>query len=129
LPEVLNETHDLLIVATQIDPASERIIRYLSDTYGVGINAATFQSFKDDDNAEYLARVFLIKPSQVERKKRDKDGSKRSPNLSLEELEVIAKDNGVGDTYSTLSSSLSERAWSPTRIAVAVAGKTACAAV
>ena len=106
LPEVLNETHDLLIVATQIDPASERIIRYLSDTYGVGINAATFQYFKDDDNAEYLARVFLIKPSQVERKKRDKDGSKRSPNLSLEELEVIAKDNGVGDTYSTLSSAL-----------------------
>jgi len=68
LPEVLNETHDLLIVATQIDPASERIIRYLSDTYGVGINAATFQCFKDDDNAEYLARVFLIKPRRVLKK-------------------------------------------------------------
>ena len=106
LPEVLNETHNMLIVATQIDPASERIIRYLSDTYGVGINAATFQYFKDDDNGEYLARVFLIKPSQVADKKRDKDVSKRRPNLSLEELEAIAKDKGLGDIYNTLSSAL-----------------------
>jgi len=43
LPEVLNETHNMLIVATQIDPASERIIRYLSDTYGVGINSGNIQ--------------------------------------------------------------------------------------
>ena len=106
LPEVLNETHNMLIVATQIDPASERIIRYLSDTYGVGINAATFQYFKDDDNGEYLARVFLIEPSQVADKKRDKNVSKRRPNLSLEELEAIAKDKGLGDIYNTLSSAL-----------------------
>ena len=46
LPETLNENHRLLIVASQIDPSSERIIRYLSDTYNVNINAATFSTSK-----------------------------------------------------------------------------------
>jgi hypothetical protein len=32
VPEVLNESHSMLIVGSQIDPASERIIRYLSTT-------------------------------------------------------------------------------------------------
>lgn len=43
LPEVLNEQHKMLIVASEIDDSSERIINYLSDTYGVSINAVTFQ--------------------------------------------------------------------------------------
>jgi hypothetical protein len=42
LPEALNERHKMLVVASRIDPSSERIIGYLSDAYGVGINAVTF---------------------------------------------------------------------------------------
>lgn len=106
LPDVLNEAHSMMIVATQIDPASERIIKYLSDNYGVGINAATFQYFKGDADDEYLARAFLIKPSQVERKKQERSSSKRRPNLSLEELMTIADENGVGDFYKSLSATL-----------------------
>src|SRR5215207_543844 len=33
LPEVINENHHMLIVASQIDESSERIVRYLSDSY------------------------------------------------------------------------------------------------
>lgn len=47
LPEIMNEHHSMIIVASEIDGRSERIIRYLSDNYGVGINAATFQYFRN----------------------------------------------------------------------------------
>jgi len=99
LPETLGENHRLLIVGSEIDPRSERIIRYLSGTFGVNINAATFRYFKEPDGRELLARVFLIDPTQVEQQNRTKGASKRQPNLSYEELEAIASENGVGDLY------------------------------
>jgi len=102
LPETLNEEHNMLIVASEIDASSERIINYLSDTYGVGINAATFQYFHDEDDKEYLARVFLIEPSEVEYKTKTKTFSKRAPDLTREELENIAENNGVGEIYQKL---------------------------
>lgn len=63
MPDELNHSHSMLIVATQIDDASERIINYLSNTYEVAINAVTFQCFKDGSD-EYIARTFLIEPDQ-----------------------------------------------------------------
>lgn len=101
LPETLNEEHSMLIVGSEIDTSSERIINYLSDTYGVGINAATFQYFRDGEK-EFLARVFLIEPSEVEYKTKIRASSKRKPNLSYEELEEIAVSNGVGELYQQL---------------------------
>lgn len=99
LPETLNENHKLMIVASQIDPSSERIIRYLSDTYSVNINAATFQYFKEQNASELIARVFLIEPDVVEEQIRIKGQSKRAPNLTYEKLDGIAKDNGVQELY------------------------------
>lgn len=101
LPETLNEEHNMLIVASEIDASSERIINYLSDTYGVGINVATFQYFRDSEK-EFLARVFLIEPSEVKYKTKIRASSKRKPNLSYEELEEIAVSNGVGELYQQL---------------------------
>ena len=57
IPETLNGEHRLLIVGSQIDASSERIITYLSDRHGVGINAATFQYFQEPDGAEFVGRV------------------------------------------------------------------------
>ena len=102
LPEVLNEHHRMLIVASEIDGSSERIVRYLSDTYGVGINVATFGYFKNDDGKEFLTRIFLIEPEQVEYKTRTQGGSKRQPPLTHEELRELANHNGVGELYTTL---------------------------
>jgi hypothetical protein len=99
LPETLNEDHRLLIVASEIDPSSERIIKYLSGTYGVDINAATFQYFREANGSELLARIFLIEPTEVELQSRTKGASKRRPNLTYEELEAIANENGIGDLY------------------------------
>lgn len=108
LPDTLNEHHEMLIVASQIDASSERIIEYLSDTYGVGINAVTFQYFKDEEGEEYLARVFLIEPSQVEYSTKTKATSKRKPSLSYEELQDLAEQKGVSDLYRTLVAGLTE---------------------
>jgi len=102
LPEILNEHHKMLIVASEIDSSSERIIKYLSDSYGVGINAVTFQYFRDGGGREFLARVFLIEPSEVEYKTQIKTTSKRKPPLTYEELQKIAEQHGVGELYRQL---------------------------
>lgn len=98
LPETLNENHGLLILGSEVDASSERIIKYLSDTYGVNINAATFQYFKDQDGSELLARVFLLEPSQVELQTHQ-GSSKRRPNLTYDELDAIAQEKGVVELY------------------------------
>jgi hypothetical protein len=66
LPETLNAGHKMLIVASEMDSSSERIVQYLSESYGVAINTASFQYFKDANGNEFLARVFLIDPKEVE---------------------------------------------------------------
>jgi len=90
LPEALNEHHNMLIVASQVDSSSERIIRYLSDTYGVGINVATFGYFRNDNGQEFLARVFLIEPERVEMNIGTQSPSKRSPPLTDVQARVRA---------------------------------------
>ena len=44
LPEELNQKHRLIVVASELDSSSERIIDYLGDNYGVPINAVFFES-------------------------------------------------------------------------------------
>lgn len=109
LPEVLNERHKMLIVASEYDASSERIISYLSETYGVAINAVTFQYFRDSRERELLARVFLIEPEQAEYQVQAKSLSKRKPPLTFEELQAIAERNGVAELYKRLFAGLSAR--------------------
>jgi len=107
LPEVLNENHRMLIVASEIDSSSERIISYLSDQYGVDINAATFHYFKTEAGEELLARIFLIQPEAVTYKAASKGASKRRPYLTYEQLEEQAEQNGVGELYRNFEAALS----------------------
>jgi hypothetical protein len=106
VPEALNQTHKMLIVASAIDPSSERIIRYLSEHHGVNINAVTFQFFRASSQSELLARVFLTEPSQVEQRTREAQRTKRKPRLSLEELQAIADDAGAGEAYQRIFEAL-----------------------
>ncbi|MBA3380344.1 MAG: DUF91 domain-containing protein [Actinobacteria bacterium] len=75
LPETLNESHRLIVVAAELDAGSERIVDYLSTNYGVPINALFFRYFKDG-SAEYIARSWLLDPVEVEG--RTKWGTKRT---------------------------------------------------
>lgn len=65
--ETINEQHRLVLVAAEIDASSERIVSYLTEDYGVPINAVFFRYFRDDKtDAEYLGRSWLIDPDTVE---------------------------------------------------------------
>jgi hypothetical protein len=99
LPETLNGDHRVVVVGSNIDASSERIVKYLSDTHGVNINAATFQYFQLPDGSELLARVFLIEPADVDLNTRTKGSSKRRPILTYEELATLADQAGVSELY------------------------------
>jgi len=71
MPESLNESHELVIVASELDDSTERIITYLADEYGMAINAVFFRHFKDGDR-EYLTRAWLIAPEDVDTKVEEK---------------------------------------------------------
>jgi hypothetical protein len=64
-PESVNETHHLIVVASELDPGTERIIRYLAQDYAVPINAVFFQHFHDGTHT-YLTRTWLQDPKVVE---------------------------------------------------------------
>jgi hypothetical protein len=106
LPEVVNENHSIIVVASEIDTSTERIMTYLSETYGVSINAIQFQHFRGPNEDELLARLFLMEPETVESHVSSKTSSKRRKNITFEELEEIADRNGVGTLYRDLSASL-----------------------
>lgn len=65
LPENINKSHSMVIVASSLDEASERIIQYLTDEYRVNINVAFFTLF-GGDGREYLGRAWLQDPEQVQ---------------------------------------------------------------
>jgi len=77
LPEVINEHHAMVVVASEIDDSTERIIRYLSETHGVDINAVRFQFFQAQDGREFLVRTFTVAPQVVEQNTK-RGGSKRT---------------------------------------------------
>lgn len=93
LPEAVNEDHAMLVVASEIDDSTERIIRYLSETYGVDINVARFQFFQGQDGREFLVRTFTVAPEVVEQN-RERRGGKRPHTITQEDFLGAADENG-----------------------------------
>ena len=62
VPEELNTSHRLVIVAGELDPSTERIVLYLSETYGVDIGVVLFSAF-EDEGRRYLTRAWLNEPA------------------------------------------------------------------
>jgi len=61
----LNETHLLVVVASELDDSTERIVLYLGESFGVPINVVFFTCFEDGGN-RYLTRTWLKDPMEVE---------------------------------------------------------------
>ena len=99
-PEVVNERHRIYIVASSLDGTTQRIVKYLSSTYRVGINAATFAYFKTRDG-EFVARSMLLDDEDVERRAEARPGGRRLPARSVAELRAIAEQCGVADLWDT----------------------------
>lgn len=64
VPDELNADLMLTVVASALDPSSERIITYLRE-FGVPINAVFFR-FLEDEDRQYLARSWLADESVAE---------------------------------------------------------------
>lgn len=71
IPETLNGNHSMLIVASELDPASRRIVEYLSEEHGVAINTAFFNVFAAD-GAEWVTTDFLLDQTEVEQRSEHK---------------------------------------------------------
>jgi Endonuclease NucS len=60
----LNSAHQIILVASELDASTERIINYLN-ARDVAINAVFFQVFKHNDGL-LLSRAWLIDPSETQ---------------------------------------------------------------
>jgi hypothetical protein len=58
-PEELNGAHKLTVIASDVDPATERIVTYLNAGFAVPVNVVFFRYFSDSGR-EYLARTWLL---------------------------------------------------------------------
>lgn len=65
IPERLNANHSMLIVASELDLASRRIVEYLSEEHGVAINTVFFNVF-EASGQEWLTTDFLLDQEAVE---------------------------------------------------------------
>lgn len=62
--EMINQTHQVVIVAATLDASSERIVNYLNDR-GLAINVLFFQVF-DHAESQLLSRAWLIDPGDIQ---------------------------------------------------------------
>ncbi|MCO4312244.1 nuclease [Pectobacterium versatile] len=62
--ESLNLSHQIIIVAAELDPSTERIVDYLSQN-GISINVLFFKVFQHGDE-QFLSRTWLIDPSETQ---------------------------------------------------------------
>jgi len=64
LPQTLNETHTMVIVASGFDASSQRIVRYLSEVHDIAINTAFFSIFEEQGQM-LLTTDWLLDQTQV----------------------------------------------------------------
>jgi hypothetical protein len=65
LPEAINNDHRMVIVASELDDSSERIVQYLSSRHSLNINVVFFTCFKRGKE-ELIGRAWLLDPEVVE---------------------------------------------------------------
>ncbi len=62
--EDIKGSHQIVIVASSLDPSTERIVKYLSD-YEIPINTLFFNVYRDGDD-RYIGRAWLIDPVETQ---------------------------------------------------------------
>ena len=63
--ETLNQSHQIVVVAAELDPSTERIITYLN-ARDIAINVLFFQVFEYDGTEQLLSRAWLIDPGETQ---------------------------------------------------------------
>nr|WP_317617313.1 endonuclease NucS domain-containing protein [Paenibacillus elgii] len=61
--ESINNSHQIVIVASELDSSTERIVEYLSDSL-IPINVVFFTVF-EEDSTKYISRAWMIDPQET----------------------------------------------------------------
>lgn len=61
--ESLNNAHEIVIVASELDSSTERIVNYLNE-YSIPVNVVFFKVFEDNGN-RYLSRAWMFDPEET----------------------------------------------------------------
>lgn len=93
---IINGTQRILLVGFSVDESLERMIEWLSNNYGVGINALILKYIKTKADEELLARTMII-PEDVEKERSPKrpKGGNQSDNpgtYNIKELHDLLSD-------------------------------------
>jgi hypothetical protein len=72
IPQTVNGSHSIIILASELDDSSERIVEYLAEQYGVPINVLFFTFFKAT-SGEYMGRAWLKDPEEIQERKQSRD--------------------------------------------------------
>lgn len=98
--ESLNYTHQIVIVAAELDPSTERIIGYLNER-DIAINVLFFQVFQHGDQ-QLLSRSWLIDPGETQ------------ANAAVGKTSVGEKEPWNGEFYVSFGDTAS-RSWDDAR--------------
>jgi hypothetical protein len=110
------QKHRIILVAPKLDAAAERIINYLAERYGVGVNAVFFK-YAQLGSEKILARTLLVS----EEVRISRQPFVRKPRPAPEDLDRIAADRNVSalvdicrqmkDVWDEEPSTILEGAW------------------
>jgi hypothetical protein len=67
IPQTINGGHSMVILASELDDSSERIVQYLAEQYGVPINVLFFRFFKTA-SGEFVGRAWLKDPEEMQQR-------------------------------------------------------------
>jgi hypothetical protein len=76
-PDEFGVQHQITVVASEVDEHVRRVVEYLQ-TAGVPVNVVLFSYFMDDDRS-YLARAWLVEPTETVVAQRETAGGRREP--------------------------------------------------
>ena len=65
IPQTINVSHSMVILASELDDSSERIVQYLNTEHEVNINVIFF-TFFGTKAGEFLGRAWLMDPQEVQ---------------------------------------------------------------
>ena len=119
LPDVVNAEQQFTIIASELDPTSDRIVEFLAESYSVPINAVFFRHFIDDGR-EYLARTWLLDPQQTEDKAVRPSRSKLRPWNGRDFYMVLGRADdsdrwSIASKYGLLNAGGGSWYWKPLR--------------
>lgn len=119
LPDVVKADQQFTIVASELDPISDRIVEFLAESYGVPINAVFFRHFSDDGR-DYLARTWLLDPQQADDKAARPSRSKSRPWNGRDFYVVLGRTDqtdrwSIASKYGLLNAGGGSWHWKPLR--------------